>query len=76
MHNPGLRQWLHRIRVPALVLWGDSDGIVVPDYGQQLGRALPNARFELIREAGHYPQIEKPVEVAATIDRFARAEVL
>ena len=40
MHNPGLRQWLHRVRVPALVIWGENDGIVTPDYGQQ---ALPVA---------------------------------
>jgi pimeloyl-ACP methyl ester carboxylesterase len=76
MHNPGLRQWLHRMRVPILVLWGEGDGIVAPDYGQKLCRSLPNARFELIRKAGHYPQIERPKEVADAIDRFARAEVL
>lgn len=76
MHNPGLRQWLHRVRVSALVLWGEADGIVAPDYGRQLCRSLPNARFELIGEAGHYPQIERPAEVADAIDRFARAEVL
>jgi pimeloyl-ACP methyl ester carboxylesterase len=76
MHNPGLRQWLHRVRVPALVLWGDSDGIVAPDYGQKLCRSLPSARFELIHQAGHYPQIERPGEVADAIERFARAEVL
>lgn len=76
MHNPGLRQWLHRVRVPTLAIWGDSDGIVAPGYGQQLCRSLPNARFELIGEAGHYPQIERPDEVADAINRFARAEVL
>ena len=76
MHNPGLRQWLHRVRVPTLVLWGDSDGIVAPDYGQQLCRSLPNARFELIHQAGHYPQIECPGEVADVLNRFARVEVL
>jgi len=76
MHNPGLRQWLHRVRVPTLVLWGDGDGIVSSDYGQKLCRSLPNARFELIREAGHYPQIERPAEVADAIDRFARTEAL
>jgi pimeloyl-ACP methyl ester carboxylesterase len=76
MHNPGLRQWLHRIHVPTLVLWGDSDGIVTPGYGERLCRTLPNARFELIRKAGHYPQLERPGEVADSIDRFARAEVM
>ncbi len=76
MHNPGLRQWLHRVRVPTLAIWGDSDGIVAPGYGQQLCRSLPNARFELIGEAGHYPQLERPGEVVDAINRFARAEVL
>jgi pimeloyl-ACP methyl ester carboxylesterase len=76
MHNPGLRQWLHRVRAPTLVIWGDSDGIAAPDYGEKLYRSLPNARFELIRNAGHYPQIERPDEVAGAIERFGRAEVL
>jgi len=76
MHNPGLRQWLHRVRVPALLLWGDNDGIVAPGYGEKLYRSLPDAKFELIREAGHYPQIERPDEVVDAIERFARAEVL
>jgi pimeloyl-ACP methyl ester carboxylesterase len=76
MHDPGLRQWLHRVRVPALVIWGENDGIVTSDYGRMLCSSLPDARFEAIREAGHYPQIERPAEVADAIGRFARAEVL
>jgi pimeloyl-ACP methyl ester carboxylesterase len=76
MHNPGLHQWLQRVHVPTLVLWGENDGIVPPDYGEKLCRALPDARFELIREAGHYPQIERPGEVADAIERVARAEVM
>ena len=74
MHDPGLRRWLHRVRVPTLVLWGQSDGIVSPDYGKRLCRSLPQARFEPIAEAGHYPQIERPDAVADAIERFARAE--
>jgi pimeloyl-ACP methyl ester carboxylesterase len=76
MHDPGLRQWLHRVRVPALVIWGENDGIVTPDYGRRLCSSLPNARFEAIREAGHYPHIEHPAEAVDAIGRFARAEVL
>ena len=76
MHDPGLRQWLHRVRVPTLVIWGENDGIVTQDYGQKLCRSLPDARFEAIRQAGHYPQIERPGEVVDILERFARAEVL
>jgi pimeloyl-ACP methyl ester carboxylesterase len=72
MHNPGLRQWLHRVRVPTLVLWGDNDGIVTPDYGEKLCSALPSARFERIAQAGHYPQIERPDAVADRIEAFVQ----
>jgi pimeloyl-ACP methyl ester carboxylesterase len=75
MHDPGLRQWLHRVRVPTLVLWGENDGIVRPNYGERLCRALPDARFATIRQAGHYPQIERADEVADTIEGFVGAEV-
>ncbi len=71
MHDPGLRQWLHRVRVPALVIWGEEDGIVTPDYGEKLCRALPRARFRAIARAGHYPQIECPDEVVRAIETFA-----
>jgi pimeloyl-ACP methyl ester carboxylesterase len=72
MHDPALKQWLHRVQVPALVVWGENDGIVAPDYGQKLSRCLPDARFERVARAGHYPQIERPDEVAALIEGFAR----
>ena len=72
MHNPGLKQWLHRVRVPTLVLWGEADGIVPPDYGEKLCAALPNAKFQRIAQAGHYPQIERPDAVADAIAAFTQ----
>src|SRR5438046_1888598 len=36
MHDPALVHWLHRITRPSLVLWGDSDTIVAPAYGERL----------------------------------------
>jgi pimeloyl-ACP methyl ester carboxylesterase len=72
MHNPALAHWLHRIAVPSLVVWGDKDGIVAPSYGEKLAGALPNARFERIAGAAHYPQIEQPEAVADHIARFAQ----
>lgn len=60
MHNPGLRRWLRRIRVPSLVVWGADDGIVSLDYGRAYTAEIPGARFEIIDEAGHYPHTEQP----------------
>jgi pimeloyl-ACP methyl ester carboxylesterase len=72
MHDPALVHWLHRITLPALVLWGEADGIVAPSYGENLAAAL-RARFENVTGAAHYPQIEQPEVVAAAIERFAPA---
>ena len=74
MHDPALVHWLHRLTRPTLVLWGEEDGIVTPAYGERLATALPDARFERIAGAAHYPQIEQPDNVAAAIERFASRE--
>ena len=44
LYNPKLRQRLHRVDVPTLLLWGASDRIVLPSYGQKLAAALPGSR--------------------------------
>ena len=59
MYNPQLPRWLGRIGVPTLVLWGASDRIVTPAYGRAYAALIPGARFELIAEAGHSPEIER-----------------
>jgi pimeloyl-ACP methyl ester carboxylesterase len=68
MYNPQLKRWLRRITRPTLVLWGASDGIVRPSYGRAYSALIPSARFDLIAEAGHHPEIEQP---EAFIDRIA-----
>ena len=72
MMAPGLRERLAAVSAPALVLWGESDGIASPAYGQAYAAAFANGRFELITEAGHLPQIEQPVRVLAHIESFIR----
>jgi len=72
MHNPSLRHWLHRAKVPSLVVWGEQDRVVRPSYGAHLTQLLQNARFLPIAAAGHYPQIEEPERVATAIEAFAR----
>lgn len=73
MHSPRLGTRLHRVDAPTHVVWGDSDGFVPPAYGQRLAKALPHASFEIIRGAGHFPHIEQPDPLVASIERFIGA---
>jgi pimeloyl-ACP methyl ester carboxylesterase len=70
MYNPQLPRWLGRIDVPTLVLWGENDRIVTPEYGRAYARLIRTARFELIARAGHHPEIEQPVAFAARVVHF------
>jgi pimeloyl-ACP methyl ester carboxylesterase len=71
MHDPGLRARLNDMVSPALVIWGESDGIVDVDYGRQFAASMPGCRFALLPEAGHFPHIEQLDKVVGLIDAFA-----
>lgn len=58
---------LHRITVPAEVLWGEPDGLLATDYGRRLAAGLPDARFRTLQGCAHVPQIRCPEEVLAGI---------
>jgi pimeloyl-ACP methyl ester carboxylesterase len=70
LYNPQLKGWLRRIDVPTLVLWGAFDGIVSPDYGRAYAKLIPGARFELITNAGHQPEIEQPARFVTLVAGF------
>lgn len=71
MFDPSLLTRLGQIQIPTLVLWGDSDRIVTPAYGQALAAAIPTARFTLVADAGHLPHFEQPQATFAALDAFA-----
>jgi len=70
MHNPKLKQRLHRIRIPTLVLWGEADRVVTPDYGRAFAAAIPGARFDTIAASGHFPHLEQPGLFARHVTDF------
>ena len=68
--DPTLVTRLAAVTAPTLVLWGDSDGIVTPDYGRAYADAIPTAEFQLLSNCGHLPQIESPDQVLTAIRNF------
>lgn len=70
MSDPTLAGRLGALTVPALVVWGGSDRIVDPAYGKAYAAAIPGARFELIPDAGHLPQLETPDTLGDLLSGF------
>jgi pimeloyl-ACP methyl ester carboxylesterase len=67
MTDHTLSSRLAALFLPTLVLWGDSDGIVGVEYGRAYAEAIPGARFLVLPETGHMPQLETPNKAVEAI---------
>ncbi|MDZ7728108.1 MAG: alpha/beta hydrolase [Dehalococcoidia bacterium] len=68
--NRGLSKRLHRVRTPALIVWGESDGIASPRYADDFAAGMPNAKVEKVPQAGHLPQLEQQQAVLDRVTGF------
>jgi pimeloyl-ACP methyl ester carboxylesterase len=71
MTDPTLAARLAEVTVPTLVLWGQSDRVVDPDYGRAYAAAIPGATYHPLFDTGHMPQLETPARALGPIWDFA-----
>jgi len=70
-YNRPLRNRLHRITSPTLVIWGEKDGFVPRSHGETYAQLISNSgEMKIISSAGHSVQVEKPQEVAHWVGEF------
>jgi pimeloyl-ACP methyl ester carboxylesterase len=69
-YNYSLRNRLHRITSPALILWGERDHFVPRSHGETYAERIPDAELTIVSEAGHSAHVEKPEETARLILKF------
>ncbi len=61
---------LGRTAVPVLAVWGKEDATVPVAQAEILRQLVPQARVEIIPEAGHVPHWEQPEQVHTLLSRF------
>jgi len=69
----GLRDRLHRISSPTLLVWGDKDALVSPVYAQDFQAGLADSKLTLVADAGHALIHERPAETIRAIVDFLDA---
>jgi pimeloyl-ACP methyl ester carboxylesterase len=60
------------IKVPTLVLWGESDPLIEPAAAKKFAAAIPGAKLITYPRVGHLPQIEIPQRSAADVAAFLK----
>lgn len=70
-----IREYLHQIVVPSLILYSDQDVIVPTEVIEYLHKVLPNCEIRKLNASGHYPHMSNPDEVAEAIIEGVSIEV-
>jgi 2-hydroxy-6-oxonona-2,4-dienedioate hydrolase len=68
------RAWVSQIKVPTLIIWTTDDPTGDVKEGELLLSWLFDGKLEVIRDAGHWPQWEKPAEFLDLHLRFLKHE--
>jgi pimeloyl-ACP methyl ester carboxylesterase len=72
-HTQATPELLGTIRVPTLILHGESDPLIEPASARKFAAAIPGARLITYPQVGHLPQIEIPLRSAADVAAFLEA---
>lgn len=74
-HKPWpLVERCREIRVPALIISGDTDRLVPVAYCQRLAQELPQARLEIWPTTGHLPHAEHAERYNTIVSAFLRGQ--
>lgn len=65
-----IEEFLPRIGVPTLVLWGTLDPFFAVSVGERTHTAIKNSAFEVYAHTGHFVPEEMPADVARDIINF------
>jgi pimeloyl-ACP methyl ester carboxylesterase len=70
LRDMDIRRDLARITAPTLILWGEHDATLPVAVGKQLHGYLPQATFQVIARAGHFPMWERPAVFNQAVIQF------
>ena len=73
-YNRPLRNRLHRISAPTLVVWGENDHMVPLVHGQTYADRIPKAVLKLSPQSGHSVHVESPDMTARLVLDFLQTD--
>lgn len=68
--NMATPERLAPLRMPVLVMTGDTDRLVPPEHAQQFHQAIAGSQIVVFEQTGHIPQEEKADQSAMAVHEF------
>lgn len=63
------------VKIPALVVSGDQDKMVKTADAEALAKMIPGAELSVLKDCGHTPMVEKPIDTAHVVRDFIAAKI-
>ena len=70
LHYQSIQDYLPKVTIPVLVLWGDSDPFFAVDVAERTNKAFPNSRLSIYNRTGHFVPSEQPELVFDDLRKF------
>ena len=70
MFGWNIKNRLSAIKAPTLVVAGEEDQAATVEVNKVLADNIPGAKLAVIKDVGHFCQLEKPLEFSAMLKEF------
>lgn len=64
------QQLQDKVHMPAMILWGEQDQVLDVSMVDVFKEKLPQAEVKILKDIGHVPMMESPVETATVMSQF------
>lgn len=68
--NEDLTENMKRILQPTLIIWGENDFDVSVESGKKMSALIPNSKFIILPQSGHFSFLDKPEEFVKNLNEF------
>ncbi len=68
--NEDLTEHMKRILQPTLLVWGENDKYTPVEYLHNMRTLIPNTKYHILQNAGHFSFLDKPEEFVRVLTEF------
>ena len=65
-----LTEDMKNISCPTLIIWGENDKATPPSFGERMHALVPNSKFQILKQAGHFSFLDQPEEFVEILNNF------
>jgi pimeloyl-ACP methyl ester carboxylesterase len=65
-----LTEYVKKISQPTLIIYGQNDTATPPEFGKKMHGLIPNSKFQILPNAGHFSFLDQPEEFVKVVSDF------